>query len=83
MKKNAKGQPYVTASTKVQQALIDQVGPTAPTESFPNISTLKRITNKSRHINRPTNPSPLDFVLDDTAGAETLATEAFSPPQIY
>ena len=51
MKKNIKIQPYVSASTIVQQALINHVNPTAPTESFPKLSSLKHIANKCNQGN--------------------------------
>ena len=56
-----------TASTIVNAALRDHLPTSAPTEALPKMSSLVRMANKSRQADRPTNPTTLNFNIQQEA----------------
>ena len=59
--------PFESASSIVNQALLEHFTSDAPTESLPQLDTLIRQANKWRQGTRPSNPTSLDFDIQEDA----------------
>ena len=56
-----------SASTIVNAALRDHLPTSAPTEALPKMSSLVRMANRNRQGDRPTNPTTLNFNIQQEA----------------
>ena len=65
--KEALAHPFQSASSIVNQALLDHLPSDAPTDGLPKLDTLVRQANKRRQGSRPSNPTSLDFELQEDA----------------
>ena len=57
----------LSASTIVNAALRDNLSPSAPTEALSKMSSLIRMANRHRQGDRPTNPTTLNFYIQQEA----------------